>query len=341
MKCVKINDKRNLVVGEIDKPVSINGSVVFKVESCGICGSDIHYWDSGEPVGLVMGHEFAGTVIDAGSRSDLKVGDRITGLPISPCGKCKACKSNNPQYCKLTWSKAVGLALTNPGAYAEYSSCRPDMVKKLPDNVTFDQAAMVEPSSVSLHAVNLAKMQKGDKVLIVGGGIIGLMCAEFAKLQGASYVALLETNEKRAKKGLSYKMVDEYFNALDENTVPKLIEKTVGGFDVVLECCGNSPAVSEAIMTVRPGGTIVLVGVSLAPVQVPLVMSVMGEVTMQGAIAYTVEEFENVINLISEKKIDVLKYIDDKVELERVQESFERLTNGNDDAIKIIIKPNN
>ena len=215
------------------------------------------------------------------------------------------------------------------------------MVKKLPDNVTFDQAAMVEPSSVSLHAVNLAKMQKGDKVLIVGGGIIGLMCAEFAKLQGASYVALLETNEKRAKKGLSYKMVDEYFNALDENTVPKLIEKTVGGFDVVLECCGNSPAVSEAIMTVRPGGTIVLVGVSLAPVQVPLVMSVMGEVTMQGAIAYTVEEFENVINLISEKKIDVLKYIDDKVELERVQESFERLTNGNDDAIKIIIKPNN
>lgn len=341
MKCVKINDKRNLVVGEIDKPVSTNGSVVFKVESCGICGSDIHYWDSGEPIGLVMGHEFAGTVIDAGSRSDLKVGDRITGLPISPCGKCKACKSNNPQYCKLTWSKAVGLALTNPGAYAEYSSCRPDMVKKLPDNVTFDQAAMVEPSSVSLHAVNLAKMQKGDKVLIVGGGIIGLMCAEFAKLQGASYVALLETNEKRAKKGLSYKMVDEYFNALDENTVPKLIEKTVGGFDVVLECCGNSPAVSEAIMTVRPGGTIVLVGVSLAPVQVPLVMSVMGEVTMQGAIAYTVEEFENVINLISEKKIDVLKYIDDKVELERVQESFERLTNGNDDAIKIIIKPNN
>ena len=194
MKCVKINDKRNLVVGEIDKPVSTNGSVVFKVESCGICGSDIHYWDSGEPVGLVMGHEFAGTVIDAGSRSDLKVGDRITGLPISPCGKCKACKSNNPQYCKLTWSKAVGLALTNPGAYAEYSSCRPDMVKKLPDNVTFDQAAMVEPSSVSLHAVNLAKMQKGDKVLIVGGGIIGLMCAEFAKLNGAKYIAIKGQN---------------------------------------------------------------------------------------------------------------------------------------------------
>ena len=340
MKCVKIIDKKKFEVGSIEEPTSTNGSVVFKVESCGICGSDIHYWDSGEPKGLVMGHEFAGTVIDPGSRTDLKVGDRITGLPISPCGKCFACKSNAPQYCKFTWSKAVGLSLTNSGGYAEVSSCRPDLVKTLPDNVTFDEAAMVEPSAVSLHAVNLAKVKEGDNILIVGGGIIGLMCAEFAKLQGAKYVALLETNLERGKKSLKYGKVDEYFNALDEHTVPSLVEKTIGGFDVVLECCGNTPAVTEAIMTVRPGGTIVLDGVSLTPVNVPLVAAVMGEVTMQGAIAYTIDEFENVIKMISKKIIDVDKYIDDKVSLDRVQESFERLTNGKDDAIKIIINPN-
>lgn len=340
MKCVKIKGPKEFEVCEIEKPISTDGSVVFKVESCGICGSDIHYWVSGAPTGLVMGHEFAGIVIDAGSRTDLKVGDRITGLPISPCGECYACKSGNPQYCKLTWSKAVGLSLTNPGAYAEYSSCRPDMVKKLPDSVSFDEAAMVEPSSVSLHAVNLAKIKPGDNVLIVGGGIIGLMCAEFAKLHGARYVALLETNELRAKKGLSYKKIDEYYNALDKDVVSKLVEKTKVGFDVVLECCGNSPAVSEAIMAVKPGGMIALVGVSLEPVSVPLVMSVMGEVTLQGAIAYTVSEFESVIDLISNKKIDVDKYIDDKVGLDKVENSFERLTNGYDDAIKIIIKPN-
>ena len=200
MKCVKIESAKKLVESEAEKPVSKNGSVVFKVESCGICGSDIHYWDIGQPEGLIMGHEFAGTVIDPGSRTDLKVGDKITGLPISPCGVCKACKSGNPQYCKLTWSKAVGLSLTNNGGYAEYSSCRADMVKKLPDNVSFDQAAMVEPSSVSLHAVNLANIKEGDKVLIIGAGIIGLMCAEFAKLNGAKYIAMLETNEMRGKK---------------------------------------------------------------------------------------------------------------------------------------------
>ncbi|MBQ3021466.1 MAG: alcohol dehydrogenase catalytic domain-containing protein [Bacilli bacterium] len=339
MKCVKIVEEKKLEVCETEEPISKNGSVVFKVTACGICGSDIHYWEVGEPKGLIMGHEFAGTVIDPGSRSDLKAGDRITGLPISPCGYCNACKSGNPQYCKLTWSKAVGLSLSNNGGYAEVSSCRSDLVKKLPDNVTDEEAAMVEPSAVSLHAVNLGNIKKGDNVLVIGGGIIGLMCAEFAKLQGAKNVTLLETNDERGKKALGYGKVDEYYNALDEKIIPELIKKTIGGFDVVMECCGNSPAVSEAIMAVKPGGKIVLVGVALGNVNIPLVMSVMGEVTLQGAIAYTPQEFENVIDMISKKEIDVKKYIDDIVSLDRVQESFIRLTSGKDSAIKIIIKP--
>lgn len=339
MKCVKIVDKRKFEVVEENDVESKNGNVVFKVNACGICGSDIHYWDNGEPKGLIMGHEFAGTVIDPGNREDLKVGDRITGLPISPCGVCHACKSGNPHYCKLTWTKAVGLSLTNSGGYADISSCRSDMVKKLPDNISDEAASMVEPSAVSLHAVNLANMKGGENVLIIGAGIIGLMCAEFAKLKGAKYVALLETNDMRGKKALKFGKVDEYYNALDANVVPELIQKTIGGFDVVYECCGNSPAVSEAIMAVKPGGKVIMVGVSTEPVTTPLVLSVMGEVTLQGAIAYTVQEFEDCIDLIANNKIDVEKYIDDKVSLDKVQESFERLTSGKDDAIKIIIKP--
>ena len=339
MKCVIIKDKRNVELSEIEAPTSKNGSVVFKVNACGICGSDIHNWDNGEPKGLVLGHEFAGTVIDPGNREDLKVGDRITGLPISPCGVCEACKTNNPQYCRATWSEAVGLSIENPGGYGEISACRSDMVRKLPDNISDEEGAMVEPSSVSLHAVNLAKINENSKVLVIGAGIIGLMCAEFAKLKGAKYVAVIETNDKRGNKALSYGKVDEYYNALDEKTIPTLIEKTNCGFDVVFECCGNAPAVTESIMTVKPGGTIILVGVSSVPVNIPLVMTVMQEVTMQGAIAYTVQEFEECINLISERKIDVMKYVDDIVTLDKVQESLERLTNGQDPAVKILIKP--
>ena len=339
MKCVKLVDVKKLELSEMEKPVSKDGSVVFKVEAAGICGSDIHNWDNGAPVGLVLGHEFSGTVVDPGSREDLKVGDRITGLPISPCGVCESCKSGSPQYCFKTWSEAVGLALTNPGGYAEYSSCRPDFVKKLPDNVSFDEGCMVEPSAVSLHAINLADVKVGDRVLVVGGGIIGLMAAEFAKKDGASYVGLVEVNPKRGEKAKTYGFVDEYFDARDEKVVEKLMEVSLGGFDKVIECCGNSAAVSESIMAVKPGGTIVLVGVSTAPVTVPLVMSVMREVKMLGAIAYTELEFEDVIRLISEKVIDVEKYIDARVGLDKAQESFERLTSGNDDAIKIVFKP--
>lgn len=340
MKCVKIDGVKSLVVGEVEKPRTGAGRVVIEVGACGICGSDIHYYDSGEPKGLVMGHEFSGTVVDPGDRTDLKVGDKVTGLPISPCGKCDACKSGNPQYCRYTWNEAVGLSLENSGGYAEYTSCRADMVRKLPDEVSFEEGTMVEPSSVALHAVALADIKVGAKVLVIGGGIIGLMACEFAKLEGASYVCMLETNMARAKKSVTIGKADEYYNALDAGTIGKLSEVSKGGFDIVIECCGNSSAVSEAIMTVRPGGKIILVGVSMAPVTIPTVAAVMGEVTIIGAIAYTEKEFDTCIDLISRKRINVKKYIDDVVPLEKAQESFERLTSGKDAAVKIVFKPN-
>lgn len=339
MKCVKIKGEKRLEIATIKKPVSKNGSVIIKVKACGICGSDLHYFEAGEPLELIMGHEFAGEVVDPGDRSDLKVGDRVTGLPISPCLECEACKTGNVQYCVKTWQDAVGLSLTNSGGLAEYLSCRSDMVKKIPDKVTFQDATLVEPSAVSLHAINLANIKVGDKVLIIGGGIIGLMAAEFAKLNGASYIALMETNMKRARKALKYGAINEIFNASDSNVISKALKKTNGGYDKVIECCGNQYAVSEAIMSVKPGGTIVLVGVSMIPISVPMVASVMREVTMKGAIAYTEAEFETCIELIEKKIINVHKYIDKRVNLENVQEAYLDLISGKTDNIKIIVKP--
>ena len=213
------------------------------------------------------------------------------------------------------------------------------MVKKIPDKVTFQDATLVEPSAVSLHAINLANIKVGDKVLIIGGGIIGLMAAEFAKLNGASYIALMETNMKRARKALKYGAINEIFNASDTNVISKALKKTNGGYDKVIECCGNQYAVSEAIMSVKPGGTIVLVGVSMTPINVPMVASVMREVTMKGAIAYTEAEFETCIELIEKKIINVHKYIDKRVNLEKVQEAYLDLISGKTDNIKIIVKP--
>lgn len=339
MKCIKLKGEKDLQIATIKKPVSKDGSVIIRVKACGICGSDLHSFEMGEPKEVILGHEFSGIVVDPGDRLDLKVGDKVTGLPLSPCLKCEACKSGNIEYCSETWKDAVGLSLTNSGGLAEFLSCRSDMVKKIPNKVNFQEATLVEPAAVSLHAVNLANIKVGDKVLIVGGGIIGLLAAEFAKLNGASYIALLETNKKRAKKALKYKVINEVIDVTRKDFLDIVMKKTTVGFDKVIECCGNEYAVSEALMCVKPGGDIILVGVSNGNISIPLVLGVMKEVRLQGAIAYLESDFDMCIKLIEKGILNVSKYIDAKVNLEKAQDAYLELISGDTDKIKIIVKP--
>ena len=339
MKCVAIKGPRELSPAMITDPVSKDGSVLIEISRAGICGSDIHYWDIGQPQTLVMGHEFCGKVLDPGSRNDLKVGDRVTALPISPCGKCEACISGNPQYCPETWTYAIGLALTNPGAYAEKTTARADMVIKVPDNVSDEEGAMVEPTAVAYHAVNLATINANSKVLVIGGGIIGQLSAMLAKKKGAKFVALAETNELRGKKAVLLGSADKFYSAKDEDFLSKVMENNPYGYDVVIDCCGNSICVSNALMCGKPNADIILVGVSMENISIPSILAVTKEQKLLGAIAYTKEEFKECLDMMERKEIDVLKYVDDVVDLENVQHAFERLTSGNDDAIKILIDP--
>ncbi len=340
MKSVAIKGEKEFEIKEIDEPVKDGNNVLIDVKKTGICGSDIHYWVLGTPAGLVMGHEFAGVVADPGSREDLKKGDRVTGLPLSPCGECEACTTGNIQYCVHTWDNAVGLSLDNPGGLTSKIKVRPDLVVKIPDNVTDEEAAMVEPTAVGLHAISLADIKVSDKVLVIGGGIIGLVCAMFAKMEGASYVAVSETNPKRGKKAVDLGVADEYLNALDEEFTETCVQKTGGGFDKVIECCGNSPAVTSALMTVKTGGKVILVGVSMTPVTIPTVLMVTHELDVQGSIAYTKDEFVTCLELMEEKRIDVIKFLDSIVSLEETQKAYEKLTSGNSSAVKIIVDPN-
>lgn len=339
MKTLIVDKVKELKLIDAKKPVTDGNQVIAKVLACGICGSDIHYWDIGQPHGLVLGHEFCCEVVDPGCRKDLKKGDRITALPISPCGKCEACRTGNIHYCVETWNDASGTSLSRPGAYAEYVRLRPDMVRKVPKEMTDEQVAMVEPSAVGLHAVHLGNIKIGDSVLVIGGGIIGLMSAEFARLQGAKTIAMTETNSARGKSALKLGAVDEWFNALDKDVMTKLANYSNGGFDVVIDCCGNSPAVTTAVQAVKPGGTVVMVGVSLLPITIPSTPIVLRELNLKGDIAYTEKEFDDCIDFIATKRINVNKYISAIVGLEEGQASFERLTSGKDSAIKIILRP--
>lgn len=340
MKAAIIEDIKKFKITDVEKPTPDNERVIIDVLKTGICGSDIHNWDAGQPKGLIMGHEFTGKVVHPGSRIDLKIGDRVTALPISPCGHCEACETGNPQYCPETWTHAVGLDLDNPGGLTSTISVKPDMVIKLPDNISDEEGAMVEPTAVGLHAVHLADIRVGDKVLVVGGGIIGLVSAMFAKLEGAEFVAISETNPARGEKSVKLGVADEWFDAKDENFLTTILTKVPGGFDVVIDCSGNTKAVESELITAKAGGTIVLAGVSQKPIEFASVIAVMKELTIIGSIAYTKEEFKNCISLIANKKIDVMKFVDDIVPLTNVQKAYERLTSGTDDAVKIMVDPN-
>lgn len=339
MKCVALKGVKEFEIKEIEEPKKENGKVMIEITKSGICGSDIHNFDMGNPIGVVMGHEFCGTVIDPGDRDDLNIGDRVTALPISPCGHCSACLSGNSQYCLETWNQAIGLSVNNPGGLTKKINVRSDMVIKVPTNITDEEVAMVEPTAVSLHAIHLADIKVGDKVLIIGGGIIGLTAAMFAKLEGASFVAISEVNDKRGEKAVELKVADKYYKA-DQNIVKNLLDDTNEGFDVVIDCCGNSIAVSTALMAIKPGSTIILVGVSPTPITIPTVVGVLREINMKGAIAYTKDEFKTCIDLMSNKQIDILKFLSKTIGFEDVQKAYEELSSGSSDLIKVLVDPN-
>ena len=338
MKAVVLEDKRKLVVKDIEEPKN-SDDVLIEVVMSGICGSDLHYFEAGEPKGLIMGHEFCGKVLNPGNRIDLEIGDLVTALPISPCGHCQACESGNPQYCRNTWTDSVGVSLTRNGALSEKILVRRDMVVKVPVNTEPTDMAMVEPTAVALHAVHLADIKLGAKVLVIGSGIIGMLSALLAKKEGASVVNISEANPNRGQKALYLGVADKCYNAKSQNMVNEAINDSNGGYDVVIECCGNSAAVTTAFATVRPGGTVVLVGVATSAISVPTILAVMNELTVKGAIGYTKDEFIKCVDMIATGAINVKKFIDDIVPFDKVQNAYERLTSGNDAAVKILVNP--
>lgn len=338
MKAVAIDGKCQLKLIDADQPQATDSKLLIKVERTGICGSDIHMWHNGVPAGLIMGHEFGGTITDPGPAKDMfKVGDRVTALPANPCMECKFCKRQLYAACVKYLADAPGI--TTPGAYAEYILANPTMVRRLPDGMSMEEGAMVEPSAVALRAVHLGNVQTGDRVLVVGSGIIGLLCAAWARISGAAYVALSEINPARREKALAYGDIDEVFDAGDPKLQKKLLKATDGGFDKTFECAGPAPAVQSAIGATGYGGTCVLVGVNYDLVPIYTMRVNMREIMIKGSYGYSPDEFDMSIDYIARKALKTDRFVDDMVGLEGVQNAFERLSDPQGDAVKIMIKP--
>lgn len=306
--------------------------MLIKVSKCGICGSDYHsYYDRGDLLaGKVLGHEYSGYVVDPGSRSDLKAGDRVTVCPATGCGQCNLCLKGYPNLC--------GNGHEDHGAFAEYIIAAPQGVIKLPEGITMEEAAMLEPLATSVRGVRKASVKVGAKVLVIGGGIIGATCASLARAAGAVRVVMAEANVERAKPLLERGVCDSLVDSTQENALDALKEENDGDlYDFVFECAGAGPAMVLALNAVLPGGTIGLIGANPSDYPLNMRLPVVKEVCIQGSYAYDRLDFENGMNLVLAGRVSVAEYATRTIHLQDVPQAFEDLRTHKINDIKVMV----
>ncbi|MBO0870192.1 MAG: alcohol dehydrogenase catalytic domain-containing protein, partial [Micromonosporaceae bacterium] len=257
-----------LLVEQIPDPVPGDRDIVIRVRACGVCGTDLSTYTKGlfTPVGQVMGHEFAGEVVHVGAAvADLAVGDRVTGLPIQPCGDCRRCREGARHLCQVWTTRSIAYGL--PGAFAELLRI-PDAVlggnvHRLPENVTFEDGALVEPMSVAGHAVRRAQHPAGEPAVVLGLGPIGLHAAQVLRAKGAAAVIGVDQSPLRRTVAESLGIV-----ALDgTGDLKSTVDGLVGPAEVpsVFEASGAAALVRQAVDLVRPGGQLMVVALYHAP----------------------------------------------------------------------------
>ncbi|HOG91905.1 MAG TPA: alcohol dehydrogenase catalytic domain-containing protein [Smithella sp.] len=341
MKCLRLTKRKCLEIADIDRPKPNGLDAIIKVRSSGICGSDLHFWSEGLGAdavnGLIMGHEFCGVAEDPGAGKQFKLGDRVTGIPLNPCGKCYACEQGFVQLCLNNANWEI-MGITGPGAYAEYVSLRSDFVVKLPDNISDPEAALIEPSAICLHAVNSGNVKPNDRVLIVGAGPIGVMCAAWARIKGASYIAMTELNDKRAENALKLGDVDEVFNPADPKIVSKLKRSANGGVHVAIDTSASEAGINMALRSILPKGTLVLVGISMSPQSLQTITGTMKEIVIRPVLGYLPDEFIGVMDAMSCGLLKAEHFIGRTIRLPETQSAFEELSSGTSGDLKIIIR---
>ena len=341
MKAIKLTGPKQLELADVEPPVADGENVIIEVSACGICGSDLHYWHAGRGMGgvsgLIMGHEFSGIVVDSGNRNDLAKGDRVTALPLDPCGLCTACRAGHVNICLKALKRSIP-GNNSDGAFSEFLKLRPDMVRKLPDSLNDVAGAMIEPTAVALHAVRTAGIGPGDMVMISGGGPIGLLCAAWAKISGAAYIALTEVSAFRKSFAVKNADADDVFDPADPDFSSQVFKKTGGGFDVVIETSAADAGINLALMMLKPKGFLILAGINAHTQAILTIMAAAREITQKSVMAYLPEEFDTAIEYIAQNRIDVEKLVTSTTDLNGLGAAFERLASGTSEEIKIVCR---
>jgi 2-desacetyl-2-hydroxyethyl bacteriochlorophyllide A dehydrogenase len=337
MRAVAIGEDRTLSPTELEERPLAPGEARVTVAFCGICGSDIHLRASPAiPPGAVMGHEFSGTVSEVAEGIErFSPGDRVAVFPFAPCGECPSCLRGDYHVCQQAAVTGIGLG-ANPGAYAESVTVGESMLIPIPDALSFEHGALVEPLAVALHGIDVGEASPGDACVVIGAGPIGVMTALALKARGIDRVLVIERNERRRDRIRSLGV-----DAIGLEDVHVEVIESFGGDlpDVVLECAGNPAAPALAIELVRPRGIVVLLGVLEEPVEISQLVLMIKEAQLRASFAYRRESFDEAIALLAQGELPADRLITARAPLEQAQEMFERLEDPATEDIKILLRP--
>lgn len=338
MKASRFLGNKTFAVADLPTPHAGPGELVLRNQVCGVCGTDVHIYH-GEPGSadvnppVVLGHEYSGEVVEVGEGvTGFAVGDHVTVDPNIYCGHCAYCQNGKKQLCPSM--EAIGV--TRDGGFAQYSRIPASQAFKLEPTVPWEAAAMAEPLACCLHGIDLAGIQVGDKVCVVGGGAIGLLMVQLAKLSGASQIVLSEPNEKRRQVGLQLGA-----NAAIDPTRPDAQEAFAqvlgGGANVVIECVGNVPAVKSAFQFAGKGATVLLFSVPKvdATFDLPLFDVYKKELTIKGSFVNP-DTHARAVALINSGKVDFGPIITHRFTLDQLPEAI--AMQMSDASIKVVVE---
>jgi D-xylulose reductase len=300
--------------------------------------------------GIVMGHEASGTIHSIGSSvTSVSIGDRVAVEPGLPCRSCRACKSGTYNLCrKMRFAVAPGPPDT-PGTLSKFYEIAEDWVYKIPAHMGLDEAVMVEPLAVGVHAVKLGDVKPGETVVVMGSGTIGLMCGAVARQFGAHRVILVDVLEKKLEFARVWVGCETFlakFDSTPEETAAQLLEKfglqeegtdTTGGkVDTVIEASGASSSVEAGIHLVRPGGKYVQTGLGKPKIEFPIVAMSQKELVVRGCFRYGPGDYELAVSYLEKQLIDVKPLISSVTKFEDATQAWDKTARG--EGIKNLIE---
>jgi len=332
MQALVYTGTQKLIYREEKDPKVVKGESIVKVHASGICGSDMHAYhgkDNRRIPPLILGHEISGT-IDKGKFA----GKKVILNPLITCGDCEYCSNGREHLCNKRIILGMNKPIERQGGFAEYVSIPDKNIYELPKNLKMKHAPIAEPCAVALHAVELgekelSKTLKKSKVMVIGAGAIGLLCGLIlSKVKKCQNITIVEPNDKRLNEAL------KYLKAKGSKPNSSLISDNQ--FDVVFDTVGMEVTRQQAIRCIKPGGTIIHIGLTQPSGSFDFRKTTLQEITFIGTYCYTNRDFEKTLSILNEKKIGSLDWIEYR-NLSEGASAFQQIHNGTCSSPKIIL----